>query len=64
MPMPGLINYQQLPAAVWTEIAAHFGTEYTAADLAAMHQAAQFDAKNPSLTFSADYAGQRASRFH
>ena len=47
-----LINYQQLPPAVWTEIAAHFGTEYTAADSAAMHQAAQFDAKNPSLTFS------------
>lgn len=49
-----LINYQQLPAAVWTEIAAHFSTKYPAADLAAMHQAAQFDAKNPGLTFSTD----------
>jgi hypothetical protein len=47
-----LINYQQLPPAVWTEIAAHFGTEYSAADRAAMHQVAQFDAKNPGLTFS------------
>ncbi len=27
-----LINYQQLPAAVWTELAVHFGTGYTAAD--------------------------------
>lgn len=49
-----LINYQQLPAAVWAEIAAHFGTEFSAADLFAMQQVAQFDAKNPRLPFSAD----------
>ncbi len=48
------VNYQQLPAAVWGEIAAHFGTEYSESDVASMRQAAQFDAKNPSLTFSAD----------
>lgn len=49
-----LINYSQLPHAVWTDIAAHFAVEYSAADLAAMRQAAQFDAKSPSLTFAAD----------
>jgi hypothetical protein len=47
-----LINYRQLPAAVWAEIAAHFSVEYSTADLAAMYQVAQFDAKNPSLTFT------------
>ena len=53
-PHARLINYRQLPAAVWAEIAEHFGVEYSAADLAAMRQAAQFDAKNPRLTFASD----------
>ncbi len=53
-----LINYRQLPAAVWSELAAHFGTGYTAADVAAMQEAAQFDAKNPGLTFAADSAAK------
>ena len=49
-----LINYQQLPAAVWAEIAVHFGAGYSAADLDAMQMAAQFDAKNPGMNFAAD----------
>lgn len=49
-----LISYHQLPAAVWTEIATHCGVEYSAADCAAMHETAHFDAKNPSLTFAPD----------
>lgn len=49
-----LINYTQLPAAVPAEIATHFQTTFSSADLEAMFRSAQFDAKNRSMTFVAD----------
>jgi hypothetical protein len=49
-----LINYTQLPAAVPAEIATHFQTPISSADLEAMFRTAQFDAKNRSMTFVAD----------
>lgn len=49
-----LVNYQQLPAAIWGSIAEHFSVTFADAELAALHKAAQFDAKNPSLNFAPD----------
>lgn len=48
------VNYCQLPAAVWTEIAGHFQLEYAAPEVEQMRQAAQFDAKTPGLFFVDD----------
>ena len=52
-------NYRHLPAAVWQRLSDHFGVAYTAADRERMQQAAQHDAKNPSLPFTADTAGKQ-----
>jgi hypothetical protein len=49
-----LVNYLQLPQAVTTSIAAHFGVSWTAAETERMQRVAQFDAKNPCLYFTAD----------
>jgi hypothetical protein len=49
-----LVNYAQLPEAVWTTMADLFGTAYSAEDRERMRQAARFDAKNPCLFFAAD----------
>lgn len=49
-----LVNYRQLPEAMWGEIAGHFGLCLTPDNLDAMRQAAHFDAKNPRLDFVAD----------
>ena len=57
-----LVNYSELPSAVTSSLPEFFGTAYSAADLERMRQAAQFDAKNPSLTFADDRAAkQRAA---
>jgi hypothetical protein len=44
-----LLNYAQLPRAVFGPIADHFGIELTAGDHAAMAEVARFDAKTPSM---------------
>ena len=49
-----LVNYRQLPQAVTTSIADHFGVSWTEAETERIHQVTQFDAKNPSLYFTAD----------
>ena len=49
-----LVDYRQLPAAVTTSIAAHFGVSWSAADIERMQRVAQFDAKTPSLYFTKD----------
>lgn len=46
-----LVNYNELPAALWTRILPHFGVETRDAERARMAEAAQFDAKNPSFRF-------------
>jgi hypothetical protein len=52
------INYTSLPEAVWTTILDFFHIDYTPGDLAALRQAAQFNAKNPSLQFQDDRAAK------
>ncbi|MGH6926243.1 MAG: hypothetical protein ACRED5_21150 [Propylenella sp.] len=49
-----LINYRQLPAALWTAILPHFGVAVSESDRAAMAAAARYDAKAPSFEFSGD----------
>ena len=56
-----LINYQQLPDAVWTLIAGFFRVECSDSDLEAFRRAATLDAKNPSMGFESDSKRKRSS---
>ena len=49
-----LVNYRQLPDALFTAILPHFGVPCGEADRAAMTQAARFDAKAPGFEFASD----------
>ena len=49
-----VVNYRQLPEALWTTIMPHFGVDCSDADRAAMADAARHDAKTPSLPFAPD----------
>ena len=49
-----LVNYRQLPEAVWTAILPHFGVACSADDRAVMAAAARYDAKTPGIEFAAD----------
>ena len=48
------VNYQQLPAVLWEELAAHFRLAYSGAEIAAIQQVLPFNAKNPGLYFVGD----------
>jgi hypothetical protein len=54
-----LVNYRQLPAALWTGVLPHFGVPCSNGDRAAMVEAARYDAKNPYQAFSADSAAKQ-----
>src|SRR6185312_1662823 len=54
-----MIDYRDLPRAVSSVIAPHFGLELTAGERAAMQAASKRDAKAPSQDFAADSAGKR-----
>jgi hypothetical protein len=49
-----LVNYRQLPDALFAAILPHFGVACGAADRAAMIEAARYDAKAPGFEFEAD----------
>jgi hypothetical protein len=49
-----LVNYRELPEALFTAILPHFGVACGEADHAAMSDATRYDAKTPSLTFAPD----------
>jgi hypothetical protein len=49
-----LVNYSQLPQALWTTILPHFGIEAADAERAAMARAACYDAKAPQTAFTPD----------
>ncbi|MEA2993188.1 MAG: hypothetical protein QOD40_2108 [Alphaproteobacteria bacterium] len=49
-----LVNYRQLPSALWKTILPHFAVSCSDLDQAAMTEAAQRDAKAPSFEFAAD----------
>jgi hypothetical protein len=54
-----LVNYRQLPAALWTDVLPHFGVPCSDRDRAAMADAAHYDAKNPQLPFINDSAAKQ-----
>jgi hypothetical protein len=54
-----LVNYRQLPAALWTDVLPHFAVACSDDDHAAMAEAARYDAKRPELPFSNDTAAKR-----
>ena len=54
-----LINYRQLPAALWTAVLPHFGVAADAADRAKFAAAARHDAKRPYFEFAGDAAAKQ-----
>lgn len=54
-----LVDYSQLPEAVWGEIARHFGVSLSAEDIAQMHEETGFNAKKPGERFTSDTASKR-----
>ena len=57
-----VVDYRELPQALWTKILPHFGVACSDGDRATMIEAACFDAKSPSFAFTPDgEAKQRAA---
>lgn len=54
-----LVNYSELPHALWTRILPHFGVATTEADREVMAAAAKYDAKSPGMFFSQDARMER-----
>jgi hypothetical protein len=54
-----LVNYNELPDALWTRILPHFGVECSEDERAAMSEAALRDAKAPSDRFAPDGEAKR-----
>jgi hypothetical protein len=55
-----LVNYRQLPAALWSDVLPHFGLSCSDGDRAAMADAARYDAKHRELPFVDDSAAKQA----
>ncbi len=49
-----LINYEQLPDAVWTEVAGFFGTPVSDSDRESVRRVTQLDGKDPEFGFDGD----------
>jgi len=58
-PRGRLINYRDLPGAVFTELLPHFGLALDDGARATMQRVTQQDAKAPALTFTADSAAKQ-----
>jgi hypothetical protein len=56
-----LVDYRELPEAIETRIAAHFGLDLQAANLAALRRVCQRDAKNPHLAYQSDSSEKQAA---
>jgi hypothetical protein len=54
-----LVNYTQLPEAVWRCIARRFEAKFSADELARMQKVALYDAKRPRQRFEADGESKR-----
>src|ERR1700689_5759058 len=49
-----LVNYRELPEALFTAILPHFGVTCDAADCTAITEATRYDAKAPGMAFTPD----------
>jgi hypothetical protein len=56
-----VVNYDELPAALWTGVLPHFGVKASAAEVAAMAAVAGRDAKQPGSPFTPDTDAKRAA---
>jgi len=56
-----LVNYRQLPAAIWPELLKYWNVEFSPDETAQMFGAAQLNAKNPAQPFTADSQAKRDS---
>lgn len=56
-----LVNYRQLPAAIWPELLKYWNVEFSPDENAQMFAAARWDAKDPALPFAADSEAKRDS---
>lgn len=54
-----LLNYSELPDAVFSRLAEHFRCTFTAGECEAMRDTSQFDAKEPSYYFEPDSAAKQ-----
>lgn len=54
-----LLNYHELPVAMESRVAPHFGVHFDREEWATMHAATAFNAKNPSEQFTSDTAAKR-----
>jgi hypothetical protein len=54
-----LVDYSQLPEAIWGEIARHFGLALSAEDIAEMQEETSFHSKKPGERFASDTASKR-----
>ena len=58
-PLGMLVNYSELPGAIWGRIGRHFGLDFTDAEIERLRQAAEADAKNPGRKFAPDSESKR-----
>lgn len=54
-----LLNYQQLPAAVWESLSSFWGIDLSPGDVERMRQVARRSAKNPEMPFAEDRTSKR-----
>jgi hypothetical protein len=54
-----IVDYRDLPQALWTKILPHFGIACSESDRAVMVEAARFDAKSPFFAFTPDSDAKR-----
>lgn len=54
-----LVNFTELPAALWEKLGEHFGKAWTPDEIERMQRAAQFNAKTPSLPHADDRAAKQ-----
>jgi hypothetical protein len=59
-----LVNYTQLPEALWGSIAQRFGARFSPHEIARMRAAAMYDAKRPRQRFEADGQTKRLEISH
>ncbi len=56
-----LVNYDELPQALWTKILPYFGVAPSADDIRRMAAVAHYDAKAPEISFAGDADAKRSA---
>jgi len=59
-PQAMLVNYRELPEAIWGRIGRHFGFEFSSGELEDLRVAAEADAKRPGRKFEPDSTSKHA----